>query len=160
MTAEEEMKLKAIGVVHSPFREPNEVPRGKELRECESQIEIYPWYEEGLKDVEGFSHLLVLYWMHRAKPATLLPRPRFDHRKRGLFATRSPHRPNPLGLSLVRLVKVDKNILRVKGLDAIDQTPLIDIKPYIPRPEEQEKIKIGWLEGKINLSRNHLKRRL
>ena len=146
------MKLKAIGVIHSPFREPKEVPRGKELRECESHIEVYPEYEEGLKDVEGFSHLFILYWMHRALPATLIAKPRLDNRKRGLFATRAPHRPNPLGLSLVRLVKVDRNILRVKGLDAIDQTPLIDIKPYLPSPEEREKIKIGWLEGKINLS--------
>ena len=152
MTAAEEMRLRAIGVIHSPFREPGEVPRGKELRECESQIEIYPEYEEGLKDVEGFSHLFILYWMHRARPASLLAKPRLDNRMRGLFATKAPHRPNPLGLTLVRLVKLEGNILKVKGLDAIDQTPLLDIKPYIPRPEEKQKIKIGWLEGKINLS--------
>ena len=151
MTATEQMRLKAIGVIRSPFRKPEEVPRSEELRESESQIEVYPEYEEGLKDVEGFSHLFILYWMHRAHPATLLAKPRLDDRKRGLFATRAPHRPNPLGLSLVRLVEVKGNILRVKGLDAIDQTPLIDIKPYIPSPEEKQKIKLGWLEGKINL---------
>ena len=152
MTGAKEIRLKAIGVIHSPFREPWEVPRGKALRESESRIEVFPEYEEGLKDVEGFSHLFILYWMHRAQPASLLAKPRLDDRKRGLFATKSPHRPNPLGLSLVRLVKVEGNILRVKGLDTIDQTPLIDIKPYIPSPEEKQKIKIGWLEGKINLS--------
>lgn len=152
MTVAKEMRLKAIGVVNSPFREPDEVPRGKELRECESQIEIYPEYVEGLKDVEGFSHLFILYWMHRAPPAALLAKPRLDDRMRGLFATRAPHRPNPLGLSLVRLIKVERNILKVKGLDAIDQSPVIDIKPYIPSPEEKQEIKIGWLEGKINLS--------
>ncbi|MDH5404953.1 MAG: tRNA (N6-threonylcarbamoyladenosine(37)-N6)-methyltransferase TrmO [Candidatus Aminicenantes bacterium] len=146
------MSLKAIGVVHSPFREPEEVPRGEELRECESQIEIYPEYVEGLKDVEGFSHLFILYWMHRAPPASLLAKPRLDDTMRGLFATRAPHRPNPLGLSLVRLIKVEGNILKVKGLDAIDQTSVIDIKPYIPGPEHRQEIKIGWLEGKIKLS--------
>ncbi|MFB0519191.1 MAG: tRNA (N6-threonylcarbamoyladenosine(37)-N6)-methyltransferase TrmO, partial [Acidobacteriota bacterium] len=112
--------MKAIGVVHSPFREPGEVPRGEELRECESQIEILTEYAEGLKDVEGFSHLFILYWMHRAPPASLLAKPRLDNKMRGLFATRAPHRPNPLGLSLVRLIKVEGNILKVKGLDAIN----------------------------------------
>jgi len=152
MTAAKEMRLKAIGVIHSPFREPGDVPRGKELRESESRIEVYPEYEEGLKDVEGFSHLLILYWMHRAHHVSLLAKPRLDDRKRGLFATKAPHRPNPLGLTLVRLVKVKGNILIVKGLDTINQTPLIDIKPYISSLEEKQKIKIGWLEGKINLS--------
>lgn len=152
MTAPAEMSLKAIGVVHSPFREPGEVPRGEELRECESHIEIYPEYVEGLKDVEGFYHLFILYWMHRAPPAALLAKPRLDDTMRGLFATRAPHRPNPLGLSLVRLIKVEGNILKVKGLDAIDHTPVIDIKPYIPGPEHRQEIKIGWLEGKIKLS--------
>lgn len=152
MTAPAEMSLKAIGVVHSPFREPGDVPRGEELQECESQIEIYPEYVEGLKDVEGFSHLFILYWMHQAPPAALLVKPRLDDKMRGLFATRAPHRPNPLGLSLVRLIKVEGNILKVKGLDALDHTPVIDIKPYIPGPEHRQEIKIGWMEGKIKLS--------
>ena len=152
MTAPAEIKLKPIGIVHSPFRERGAVPRGEELRESESQIGIYPEYAEGLKDVEGFSHLFIIYWMHQAPPAALLAKPRLDDKMRGLFATRAPHRPNPLGLSLVRLIKVEGNILKVKGLDAIDHTPVIDIKPYIPGPEHRQKIKIGWLEGKISLS--------
>ncbi len=152
MTAAAEMRLKAIGVVHSPFQEPGEIPRGKELRESESKIEVFPEYAGGLKDVEGFSHLYILYWMHRASPAAVLAKPRLDDKMRGLFATRAPHRPNPLGLSLVRLIKVEGNILKVKGLDAIDQTPIIDIKPYIHGSEHRQEIKIGWLEGKISLS--------
>jgi len=114
-----------------------------------SEIEIYKEYEEGLKDIEGFSHLIVLYYFHKSDSYRLLVKTPWDTKLHGLFTTRSPNRPYPIGFSVVELVERKGNILKVKGLDAIDNTPLIDMKPYIPVIDSETNTKIGWLEDKI-----------
>ncbi len=103
----------------------------------------------GLKDVEGFSHILILYWLHKATGYSLLVRTPWDAKPHGLFTTRSPRRPNPIGISVVELIERRGHILRIKGIDAIDGSPLIDIKPYVPEFNEKGAVKIGWLEGKV-----------
>jgi len=145
------MQLKQIGAIHTPYKRTKEVPYQSSLSEEVCEIEIFKEYEGGLKDIEGFSHLIVLYWLHKSKGYSLLVRTPWDTEPHGLFTTRSPHRPNPIGISIVRLIERRGNILKVKGIDAIDGTPLIDIKPYVPEFGEKEKgeVRIGWFEGKI-----------
>ena len=145
------MELKQIGVIHTPYKTSAGCPCQACKSELIAEIEVFKEYEGGLKDVEGFSHLVVLYLMHKSKGYSLLVRTPWDTEPHGLFTTRSPHRPNPIGISIVRLLERKGNILRVRGVDAIDGTPLIDIKPYVPEFDEKEKteVRIGWFEGKV-----------
>jgi len=146
------MQLKQIGAIHTPYKRTKEVPYQSSLSEEVCEIEIFREYEGGLKDIEGFSHLIVLYWMRKSEGYSLLVRTPWDTELHGLSTTRSPRRPNPIGISIVRLLERKGNILRVRGVDAIDGTPLIDIKPYVPEFGEKEKreVRIGWFEGRIN----------
>ncbi len=109
-------------------------------------IEIFPEFAEGLKDIAGFSHLVLLYHMHLSKQSKLLVKPRRAKQIHGVFTTRSPNRPNPIGLSVVRLIKVEGNFLEVQNVDFVDGTPLLDIKPYIPEVDQADNIRIGWLQ--------------
>jgi tRNA-Thr(GGU) m(6)t(6)A37 methyltransferase TsaA len=118
-----------------------------------SQIEVFKEFEEGLKDIEGFSHIIVIYWFHKSQGYHLLVKTPWDDRLHGLFTTRSPNRPCPLGLTAVELIARENNILKVKGLDAIDGTLLLDIKPYVPLIDEKSTVKPGWLEGKLGTER-------
>jgi tRNA-Thr(GGU) m(6)t(6)A37 methyltransferase TsaA len=147
----ENICLKAIGVIHSPFKKKEDTPLWDERSKIISRIEVYKEYEEGLADIEGFSHLFIFYWMNSTKPYSLKVIPRREIQLRGLFSTRAPNRPNPIGLTLVKLVARKKNILEVKGLDAFDGSPLLDIKPYTPDRFQSDSISLGWLEGKPNL---------
>ncbi len=115
-------------------------------------IEIFPEFIPGLKDLEGFSHIILLYYLHQAGPAKLEVTPFLDSQPHGIFATRAPTRPNAIGLSVVRLTKIEGSILYVEHLDILDGTPLLDIKPYIPEFDFQPEVRIGWLEqarGKV-----------
>lgn len=143
------MKLKPIGIIHSPYKTRAEAPpQGKsDILE----IEIFKEYEEGLKDIETFSHLHVIYWMHKSKDYSLLITTPWDTKLHGLFATRTPNRPNPLGHSVVELIERKGNILKVRGLDAIEGTPVIDIKPYVPRIDVKPEADSGWLGDKLKL---------
>jgi tRNA-Thr(GGU) m(6)t(6)A37 methyltransferase TsaA len=140
------VELKPIGVIHSPYKTPEEAPcQGRGLIQI-SEIEIFTEYEAGLKDIEGFSHLIILYYFHQCKTRSLhftMPPEITPH---GIFTTRLPNRPNPLGLSVVTLVSRQGNILRVKEMDVADSTPILDIKPYIPGIDERRDVKIGWLQ--------------
>ena len=111
-------------------------------------MEILPEYTAGLKDLEGFDRIWLFYWFDRAIPGQLLVKPFLDQERHGVFATRSPCRPNAIGLSCVRLLGVAGGRLNVSGLDILDQTPLLDIKPYVPAFDSFEVRRIGWLEGK------------
>ncbi len=143
--------LKIIGLIHSPFKTTNQAPpQGKNHI---SKIEIYPEYHAGLKHIEGFSHISLFYWLHKSKGYHLDVLTPWDTETHGLFTTCSPHRPNPIGYSVVKLIKKEKNILYVRGLDAIEDTPVIDIKPFFKRVKDKEKIKQGWIE-KTKLKRN------
>ncbi len=138
-----------IGVIRSPFRSPRGTPIQPAAAEgVEGTVEVFPEYEDGLKDLEGFSHVILIYHFHLAGPPRLLVRPFMDDRLRGVFATRAPSRPNPLGLSVVRLVSVEGRFLRVRDLDVVDGTPLLDLKPYVPEFDVRRVDSVGWLEGK------------
>jgi len=145
------MKLKQIGIIHTPYKGLNEVPYQSSLSEEVCELEVFDEYAEGLTDIEGFSHLIVLYWLHRSTGYSLLVRTPWDTALHGLFTTRSPNRPNPIGITIVTVHERAGTILRVSGIDAVDGTPLIDIKPYVPEFDEKEKreVKIGWLAGRI-----------
>jgi tRNA-Thr(GGU) m(6)t(6)A37 methyltransferase TsaA len=148
------LELKPIGVIHSPHKNMGEVPHQGYKSEELSQIEVFREFEEGLQDIEGFSHIIVIYWFHKSQGYHLLVKTPWDDVLHGLFTTRSPHRPCPLGLTAVELVAREKNILKVKGLDAIDGTPLLDIKPYLPGVDERSGIKPGWFEDKLGKEKN------
>jgi len=143
------LELKPIGIIHSPYRDREQAPRQGSGREEICQVEVFEQFEQGLKDIEGFSHIILIYWLHKSAGYHLLVTTPWDTKPHGLFTTRSPHRPCPLGLSVVELVAREGNMLIVKGLDAINGTPLLDIKPYIPSIDEKTNIKSGWFEGKL-----------
>jgi len=121
-----------------------------------SQIEIFKQLEEGLQGIEGFSHIIVIYWFHKSEGYHLSIKTPWDDKLHGLFATRSTHRPCRLGLTAVELIVREKNVLEVEGLDvdAIDGIPLLDIKPYVPLIDERSVAKPGWLEGKLGKERS------
>jgi formylmethanofuran dehydrogenase subunit E len=139
------MQLKSIGIIHSPYKDRKESPPQGREEICE--IEIFDQYAEGLKDIYGFSHLILLYWLHCSKDYSLLVKTPWDSEPHGVFATRSPNRPNALGFSIVELIKRDGNKLKVKGLDALEGTPLIDIKPYLPEIDAKANVRVGWVKG-------------
>jgi tRNA (adenine37-N6)-methyltransferase len=138
-------------VVYSPFKEPKNVPiQATAAKGITGTIEIYPEYVEGLKDLEGFSHIILLYHFHLIKGCSLMVKPFLDDTLHGVFATRSPARPNPIGISIVHLTRVEKHTLYIQDIDIVDGTPLLDIKPYIPKFDCRKTTKIGWFNGKIN----------
>lgn len=138
------MNLKPIGIVHSPFTTESETPKKPGESNREIRVEVYPEYAEGLKDLEGFSHVYILCFLHRVKESSNFAYPPQDGQKRGVFATRSPHRPNPVSLTRVKLERIEDNVLFVTDLDVLDKTPLIDIKPYAGRVPKDASF--GWLE--------------
>lgn len=134
-----------IGIVRSEHHEPEKTPiQPVYARGCRGRAEILPQYVEGLKDLDGFSHLLLLYHFHRAGEPLLTVVPFTDDKPRGLFSTRSPRRPNAIGLSLVRLLRIEGAVLHLSDVDILDGTPLLDIKPYIPRFEQADDATGGW----------------
>ncbi|OGR58166.1 MAG: tRNA (N6-threonylcarbamoyladenosine(37)-N6)-methyltransferase TrmO [Desulfobacula sp. RIFOXYB2_FULL_45_6] len=136
-----------IGIIHTPFENLEGMPiQPSGAADIMGTIVVNKEYEEGLKDIEGFSHLILLYRFHRSKGYDLLVKPFLDDEKRGLFATRAPRRPNPIGLSIVRLVERKGNVLTIQGIDVLNGTPLLDIKPYVPGFDIKEVTAVGWLE--------------
>jgi len=142
-----------IGIIHSPFKSLVSMPvQPASKTSAPGEIEIYPPYVEGLQDLGGFSHIILLYHLHASRTFTLTVTPFLDNEQRGLFATRAPARPNPIGLSVVNLVRIENNMIHVDKLDVLDGTPLLDIKPYVPEFDHRPNISIGWLEkarGKV-----------
>jgi tRNA-Thr(GGU) m(6)t(6)A37 methyltransferase TsaA len=124
------IELRPIGVIRSPFRVPGDAPRQGRLSDAAAIIEIFEEFAPGLRSIEGCTHLFVLYWLDRADRTALSATPPGTTGSRGVFATRSPHRPNPVAIGIVDLLGVKGRTLTVRGLDALDGTPLIDIKPY------------------------------
>ena len=139
-----------IGIIHSPFKEPKGTPiQPRAARDIEGMIEIFPEYEKGLKDIEGFSHIILIYHFHLSEAYSLEVKPYMDNKLHGLFSTRAPYRPNPIGLSVVRLAEVKRNKLYIKDVDIVDGTPLLDIKPFVSEFNSEGIIKKGWLEKNI-----------
>lgn len=146
-TSPRPLRVKPIGVIHTPFREAAGAPiQPKAARGSKGTVHILEEYQEALQDLEGFERIWLLYWFHRALPARLRVVPYLDSRERGLFATRAPCRPNPIGMSPVRLLRVDGNALHVADVDMLDGSPLLDIKPYVPEFDCFEVTRCGWLE--------------
>lgn len=134
-----------IGFVSSPYKEPGQVPRGLGAKhEVDGVLRILPQFEPGLRDIDGFSHLIVLWEFDRSQGFELLGTPPSDNRPHGVFATRSPRRPNPIGLTIVELLGRQGADLRVRGVDMLDGTPILDIKPLLSSIP-QEKLRRGWL---------------
>lgn len=146
---EGQMKLEQIGIVRSPYDSREGVPIQNTFSESEGKIELFEDFSEGIRDLDGFTHAYILYWFHLSEGFSLSVTPFMDTESRGLFSTRAPKRPNPIGLSIVEIQRVEGNVVHVKGLDVVDGTPLIDIKPYFgsidPRPDASD----GWATGKI-----------
>jgi tRNA (adenine37-N6)-methyltransferase len=141
------VEYRPIGVIHTPLEEPAGTPiqpsRGRGVR---GTVEVFPEYADGLADLDGFSHVVLLYHFHRSRGHELRVTPYLDTVERGLFATRAPRRPNPIGVSVVRLVGIDGNVMTIEDLDILDGTPLLDIKPYVPEFDHREETRQGWLE--------------
>lgn len=134
-----------IGFVRSPYTETKEVPKGLGAKhEVEGVLEILPDFEAGLTDIDGFSHLIVLWVFHQARGFELLGTPPSDDRPHGVFATRSPRRPNPIGLTVVQLLRREGCRLHVRGIDMLDGAPILDIKPYLSSVPD-EALRRGWL---------------
>jgi tRNA (adenine37-N6)-methyltransferase len=134
-----------IGVVRSPFHETKQIPKGLGARhDAAGRLEIHPEFEAGLADIEGFSHLYVLWVFHQTQGYDLVASPPADNRSHGVFATRSPRRPNPIGLTVVELAGRDGRMLDVRGVDMLDGTPILDIKPYLSSIPEHD-LRRGWL---------------
>lgn len=136
---------RSIGIVRSPYTETGQIPKGPGAKhEAEGVLEIAPEFAEGLADIEGFSHLFVLWVFDRAEAGDLVAHPPSDTRPHGVFATRSPRRPNPIGLTVVRLLGRDGALLHVRGVDMLDGSPILDLKPYLSSVPERE-LRRGWV---------------
>jgi len=138
-------EMRPIGFVSSPYTEASQIPKGWGAKhDAEGVLQILPEFEEGLIDVEGFSHLFVIWLFHKSDGFSLFGKPPVDDRAHGVFATRSPRRPNPIGLTVVRLIRREGARLVVQGVDMLEGTPILDIKPYLSSIPE-EKLRRGWL---------------
>jgi len=141
------MKIRPIGIIRTPYKDPKKVPiQGKFERFIKGRIELFPKYRPGLKDIEEFSHLILIYYFHRAKKEKILAQPFLEDETHGIFAIRSPIRPNHIGISIVKLEKVVDNVITFSEVDILDRTPLLDIKPFISYYDSRKSVKNGWLD--------------
>lgn len=140
-----------IGTIHTPFDTLENMPiQPKGAKDITGHIELLPEYSAGIQDLDGFSHIYLIYQFHKATRTELLVTPFMDTVKRGVYSTRSPIRPNHIGLSLVQVVSVDKNIVNIQGVDVLNGTPLLDIKPFIPAFDQVSDAKSGWMKSSEN----------
>ena len=146
-----ELTYKPIGIIHSPFTSRDGMPIQPTSDASESgTLEIFPEFVKGLKDIEGFSHIYILYHFHKVRQPKLIVTPFLDKNPHGIFATRAPSCPNPIGLSLVKLISVENNLVFIDQIDVLNETPLLDIKLYIPDFENHQDVRVGWLESSKN----------
>jgi len=139
-----------IGIIKTPFKSLKGIPIQFYQSEAEGIIQIYPKHSPGLKDLEGFSHIYCVYFFDMVKlPVPLQSKPFLDDKKKGIFATRTPFRPNPIGISILEIIHIKKNLIKVKNVDILDKTPILDIKPYVSRFDYIKAYKMGWLDGKV-----------
>ena len=152
----EPIQYKPIGIIRSPFTEIEGMPiQPSGAAGIKGTIEVDPAFKDGLKDIEGFSHIYLLYHFHLSQGFSLEVKPFLDDKRHGVFTTRAPRRPNSIGLSIVKLIDVDDNILQIENVDIVDGTPLLDIKPYVPAFDIQDVKKTGWLSDVMNNSVKH-----
>ncbi len=139
-----DITLTSIGVIHTPFTDPSQAPIQSSRSTAVGMVEVFPQFAEGLRDLEEFSHIFLLYSIKCAEGYNLHVKPFLDDQEHGIFATRYPCRPNSMGISIVHLLRVEGNRLDIEGIDMLDNTPLLDIKPYIPEFDIRENVQIGW----------------
>ncbi|RZT96377.1 tRNA-Thr(GGU) m(6)t(6)A37 methyltransferase TsaA [Ancylomarina subtilis] len=143
--------IEPIGIIHTPFKTKEGMPiQSKGAKGIKGQIKLKDELVPGLTDLDGFSHVILIYNFHKSKGFDLLATPFLDNHQRGIFATRAPQRPNSIGISVVRLLKIENNILDIENVDMLDGTPLLDIKPYIPDFDIHKTEKNGWTENKTD----------
>ena len=139
-----------IGVIHSPFGSVEGMPiQSAYAADVEGTISIFHEYAGGLKDLARFSHIIAIYHFHLSNRFELEVRPFLDTETHGVFATRAPNRPNPIGISTFAILSVEGNNLHVKGIDVVDGTPLLDIKPFVPEFDNRRPVRIGWMKGRL-----------
>ncbi|MBN2463982.1 MAG: tRNA (N6-threonylcarbamoyladenosine(37)-N6)-methyltransferase TrmO [Dehalococcoidia bacterium] len=152
----QDIRYKPIGIIHSPFSEVDGMPiQTSGALGIKGTVEVFTEYCAGLKDIDGFSHIILVYHFHLAKRYILETRPFLEEETHGIFAVRAPARPNPIGISVVRLVRVEDNILHIEDVDIVDGTPLLDIKPYVPDFDWRQAERTGWLTEKSKRVRKH-----
>jgi tRNA-Thr(GGU) m(6)t(6)A37 methyltransferase TsaA len=145
----DKFEYQPIGIIHTPHKTTEGTPiQPTGAMGINGRIEVFPQYTAGLADLSGFSHIFILYHFHLARKYSLEVKPYLDGHKRGLFATRAPSRPNPIGLSVVRLIGITDGTLQIQDVDMVDGTPLLDIKPYIPEFDVHKADQIGWIGQK------------
>lgn len=150
----QELTYFPIGVIRSPFKEINGMPiQAKGAEGVSGRVELDPKLVAGLKDLQGFSHLILIYHFHLSDGYCLEVKPFLDDQIHGVFATRAPKRPNSIGISIVRLISIEEHVLHIEDVDVIDGTPLLDIKPYVPEFDVRQAERIGWFSGKDGLVR-------
>lgn len=138
--------LSPVGVIHSPYTDKKQTPIQPTRSQALGTVEVFPEFVDGMEGLDGFSYLILLYIFDRSDGYSLRVQPFLDDRTHGIFATRYPYRPNPLGLSIVRLLKRDGALLEIEGVDVLDKTPLVDIKPYVPDFDLHLDARTGWYE--------------
>lgn len=144
-----DITMTPIGVIRSPHRTPAEAPIQPVFAHgAVGRVELRPEFADGLRDLNGFSHVVLVYFMHLSEGYSLSVKPYLDDQERGLFATRAPRRPNPIGLSVVRLERIEGSVLHILDIDAVDGSPLLDLKPYVEFLDPSDEVEIGWLTGK------------
>jgi len=140
------IEFKQIGIIHSPYKTKEEIPCQGYKTDKIGEVEVFKEFEKALRDIEGFSHIYLIYYFHATTGYKALVKPFLDNKKHGLFATRHFNRPNPIGFSIVELIERKDNILRVRQIDVLDKTPLLDTKPYVPQFDQRENVRVGWLK--------------
>jgi tRNA-Thr(GGU) m(6)t(6)A37 methyltransferase TsaA len=141
------IEFQRIGLIHSPYKNLEGMPiQPTVAKGVKGTVEVFQDFSEGLQDLKGFSHIILLYHFHKSKTFRLTVTPFLDNTPRGVFSTRAPKRPNPIGLSIVKLTSIKQNILHIEDVDILDETPLLDIKPYVPKFDNRSNPAIGWLE--------------
>jgi len=142
-----EIKFKPIGIIRTPYKELKGMPiQGKFEKGIKGTIRVFSEYQSGLKDIAGFSHLILIYHFNRSKEERLIGKPFLENQKHGIFAIRSPHRPNHIGFSIVKLENIKGNVISFSEVDMLDKTPLLDIKPYVKHFDSRCNVKNGWIE--------------
>ena len=147
----ETFQYRPIGIIHSPFDKPEGMPiQPVGARGIKGTVDVQAEYEDGLKDLDGFSHIILIYHFHLAEGYSLQVKPFLDDTPRGIFAVRAPRRPNPIGISVVRLERMEGTRLHISNIDVVDGTPLLDVKPYVPDFDGVEDVQIGWLADRAD----------
>lgn len=145
--AKEQIIMNPIGVIHSPYKEPKDIPiQGIFKNAVEGRVQLKKEYIKGLRDLDGFSHAILIYYFHKSPTEKIEGKPFLEENTHGIFAIRSPHRPNHLGFSIVKISRIKGNIIYFTGVDMLDNTPLLDIKPYVKYFDSREDVTCGWIE--------------